>query len=189
MLRLYLLRHAKSSWSDPSLHDFDRPLNKRGAKDAPKIGTAMRQKGYQPDRILCSSAQRTKETLAGIIPALSGKIALHLLDSLYEGNAPDYLVLLRKHAKDSRNLMLVGHNTGLQETALRLIGGGNPAMIADLKKKYPTGALVVIDFDCDSWEDVTLDKGKLVDFIKPRDIGTRFDDEVIENPAPTFFRR
>ena len=64
MIRLYLLRHAKSSWSDPSLHDFDRPLNKRGRKDALKIARAIEERGYQPGtESLCSTAKRTKETL------------------------------------------------------------------------------------------------------------------------------
>ena len=189
MLRLFLLRHAKSSWSDPSLHDFDRPLNKRGKKDAPKIAQAMKERGYQPDRILCSSSQRTKETLAGVIPSLSGEVSLHLLDSLYEGNAPDYLALLRQHAKDSRNLLLVGHNTGLQEIAIRLIGHGDFLLRSELETKFPTGALAILDFSCDSWHDVNDGQGTLVDFIKPRDLSSEVEEIIVENPAPTFFRR
>ena len=189
MLKLYLLRHAKSSWSDPSLHDFDRPLNKRGRKDAPKIARAMKERGYKPDRILCSSSQRTKETLAGIIPGLHGEVSLHLLDSLYEGNAPDYLVLLRQHAKSSRNLMMVGHNSGLQEIAVRLAGRGEDKLLADLQNKYPTGALAVLEFDAPTWLDITAQSGNLIDFIKPRDLELGLDEHLVENPAPTFFRR
>ena len=189
MLRLFLLRHAKSSWSDPSLHDFDRPLNKRGSKDAPKIARAMKDRGYNPDRILCSSAQRTKETLAGVIPSLSGEVSLRLLDSLYEGNAPDYLVLLREYARESKQVMVVGHNTGLQDIAIRLINKADAAMLQDLEAKFPTAALAVIDFDCDSWDQVTADSGKLIDFIKPRDLTADFEEIIVENPAPTFFRR
>lgn len=193
MIRLYLLRHAKSSWSDPSLHDFDRPLNKRGRKDAPQMARAMQQRGYQPDRILCSTAQRTKETLAGILPGLTGDISLSLLDVLYEGNAPDYLALLRQHAKDSRNLMLVGHNSGLQEVAIRLAGRGDADMLLALQDKYPTGALAVLDFDVDHWDAITPGSGQLMDFIKPRDLAHLLDKgeeaDLVENPAPTFFRR
>ncbi|WP_114009385.1 SixA phosphatase family protein [Cohaesibacter intestini] len=193
MLRLYLLRHAKSSWSDPSLHDFDRPLNKRGRKDAPKLARAMQERAYHPDRILCSSAQRTKETLAGIIPGLSGDVSLSLLDALYEGNAPDYLSLLRLHAKQSRNLMLVGHNSGLQDTAIRLAGRGDVDLLLALQDKYPTGALAVLDFNTDDWNMVMPGSGKLIDFIKPRDLthDVEGSDEahLVENPAPTFFRR
>ena len=189
MLRLYLLRHAKSSWSDPSRHDYDRPLNKRGKKDAPKVAKAMTERGYHPDRILCSSSQRTKETLAGVIPSLTGEVSLHLLEALYEGNAPDYLVLLRDHAKDSKNLMIVGHNTGLQEIALRLISTGDLQTIAGLEQKFPTAALAVIDFTCDSWQEVSANSGHLVDIIKPRDLSNSQEDIIIENPAPTFFRR
>lgn len=189
MLRLYLLRHAKSSWSDPSLHDFDRPLNKRGNKDAPKMGKLIEQRGYQPDRILCSTSCRTKQTLGGIIQGLEGNISLSLLDALYEGNAPDYLVLIRQHAHESRNLMLIGHNTGIQEIALRLADTDNPAAMRDIESKFPTAALAVFDFPVDSWAEITPGTGHLVDFIKPRDLIENPDTELVENPAPTFFRR
>nr|WP_321443971.1 histidine phosphatase family protein [uncultured Cohaesibacter sp.] len=189
MIRLYLLRHAKSSWSDPSLHDFDRPLNKRGRKDALKIGRAIEARGYQPDRILCSTAKRTKETLAGILPGLTGNISLSLLDALYEGNIPDYLVLLRRHVRESRNLMLVGHNSGLQDVAVRLAGQGDATLITNMQEKYPTGALAVLDFDTDTWDAVTPGSGHLVDFIKPRDLENGDEEHLVENPAPTFFRR
>ena len=189
MLRLFLLRHAKSSWSDPSLHDFDRPLNKRGLSDAPKIATAMSERKYHPDRILCSSSQRTKETMAGIIPSLTGEVSLHLMEALYEGNSPDYLSLIRANAKKSRRLMVVGHNTGLHETAIRLIGSGDKDTIALLKEKLPTAGLVVIDFHCKDWHDVKPGTGHLIDFIKPRDIKPDFDQLLVANPAPTFFRR
>ncbi|WP_319532151.1 histidine phosphatase family protein [uncultured Cohaesibacter sp.] len=189
MLRLFLLRHAKSSWSDPSLHDFDRPLNKRGLSDSPKIATAMRERNYHPDRILCSSAQRTKETMAGIIPSLTGEVSLHLMEALYEGNSPDYLSLIRANAKKSKQLMVVGHNTGLHETAIRLVGSGNKDMVSLLREKFPTAGLVVIDFRCKDWHDVKPKTGRLIDFIKPRDIKSDPDLTLIENPAPTFFRR
>ena len=189
MLRLFLLRHAKSSWSDPSLHDFDRPLNKRGKSDAPRVGAAMKERGYHPDRILCSSSLRTKETLAGVIPSLTGDVSLRLLDSLYEGNAPDYIVHLRAHAHDSQNLLIVGHNTGLQATALRLAGFGDRTVLADMHHKYPTGALAVIEFAIERWDEIEEGTGRLVDFIKPRDLKPRQDEVIVENPAPTFFRR
>ena len=189
MLRLFLMRHAKSSWSDPSLHDFDRPLNKRGQKDAPKIGQAMKSRHYCPDRILCSSAQRTKETMAGIIPSLSGDVSLKLLDALYEGNNPDYLSLLKEHARDSQNLMIVGHNTGLQELAVDLAGSGDPALITRMQEKYPTAALAVLDFDSPDWTAISQQAGHLVDFIRPRDIPIDDEELIVENPAPTFFRR
>ncbi|WP_119308108.1 SixA phosphatase family protein [Cohaesibacter haloalkalitolerans] len=189
MLKLFLLRHAKSSWSDPSLHDFDRPLSRRGQKDAPKIGCVMKARHYNPDRILCSSAQRTKETMAGIIPSLKGDVSLRLLDALYEGNSPDYLAILRKHAKDSRNLMIVGHNVGLQNIAVELAGSGDPDLIMQMRVKYPTAALAVLEFNIPDWHAITKGSGHLVDFIKPRDIDSSEEELIVENPAPTFFRR
>lgn len=189
MLRLYLLRHAKSSWSDPSLHDFDRPLNKRGLKDAPRMGAWMKKHDHQPDRILCSSSMRTKQTLGGILTGFDGEFSLALLDDLYEGNAPDYLLLLRDHAQTSRNVMIIGHNTGLQEIALRLAGKGDHAQIADMEYKYPTAAMAIFNFAADSWNDVTAGSGQLVNFVKPRELDDLVDNSIVENPAPTFFRR
>nr|WP_321482542.1 histidine phosphatase family protein [uncultured Cohaesibacter sp.] len=189
MLRLFLLRHAKSSWSDPSLHDFDRPLNKRGQRDAPKIGRVMKARHYNPDRILCSSAQRTKETMAGIIPSLTGDVSLRLLDALYEGNNPNYLSLLKENAKDSKNLMIVGHNTGLQDIAVELTGSGDPELIMQMRVKYPTAALAILEFNCGDWNDIAKKSGHLLDFIKPKDIAHDEQELIVENPAPTFFRR
>nr|WP_321456383.1 histidine phosphatase family protein [uncultured Cohaesibacter sp.] len=189
MLRLFLLRHAKSSWSDPSLHDFDRPLNKRGQRDAPKIGRVMKTRHYHPDRILCSTSQRTKETMAGIIPSLTGDVSVRLLDALYEGNNPNYLALLKENAKDSENLMIVGHNTGLQDVAVELAGSGDQAKIMHLRVKYPTAALAVLEFNCSSWDELSKGSGLLVDFIKPKDINLDEEELIVENPAPTFFRR
>lgn len=170
MLRLYLLRHAKSSWANPSLADFDRPLNKRGKKDLPNIANYLIEKNHQPDRILCSSAQRTRETLAGILPGLTRDASIQLLSNLYEGNAPDYLILLRQYALGSKDLMIIGHNTGMEEIALKLLGNGEPDLVAQIQTKFPTGALAVLTFPFDDWNDVTTQTGYLTDFAQPRNL-------------------
>ncbi|MCV6545987.1 MAG: histidine phosphatase family protein [Cohaesibacter sp.] len=170
MLRLYLLRHAKSSWTNPALADYDRPLNKRGRKDLPNIAHYMQQQNYQPQRILCSGAMRTRQTLAGILPALTTDCSIQLLSGLYEGYAPDYLLVLRDHAQNNQSVMIVGHNTGMQEIALRLIGAGDRALLNDMEIKFPTGSLAVLDFDVPSWNDVTAQTANLSDFVKPRDL-------------------
>ncbi|HAT86576.1 MAG TPA: hypothetical protein DCS30_11900 [Rhizobiales bacterium] len=170
MLRLYLLRHAKSSWANPALADYDRPLNKRGRNDMPNLARYMIEQSYQPERILCSGAMRTRQTLAVILPGLKSDTSIQLLNALYEGYAPDYLIQLRQHAQNSHSLMIIGHNTGMQEIALRLISQGNPELIADIETKFPTGALAVLDFDVASWNDISAQKATLTDFIKPRDL-------------------
>lgn len=170
MLRLYLLRHAKSSWANPALADYDRPLNKRGRNDMPNLARYMTKHNYQPERILCSGAMRTRQTLAGILPGLSSDTSIQLLNALYEGYAPDYLVLLRQYAQDSKSLMIIGHNTGMQEIALRLIGRGSPKLINDIETKFPTGALAVLDFDVENWNEVSAQKATLISFIRPRDL-------------------
>ncbi len=170
MLRLYLLRHAKSSWANPALADYDRPLNKRGRNDLPNVARYMIEQDYQPERILCSGAMRTRQTLAGILPGLTSDTSIQLLSALYEGYAPDYLIQLRQHAQNNQSVMIIGHNTGMQEIALRLITQGNPELIADIETKFPTGALAVLDFDVTSWNDVSAQTATLTDFIKPRDL-------------------
>lgn len=182
MLRLYLLRHAKSSWANPALADYDRPLNKRGHNDLPKVARYMIEHNYQPERVLCSGAMRTRQTLAGILPGLTSDTSIQLLSALYEGYAPDYLVQLRQNAQNYQSLMIIGHNTGMQEIALRLISKGNPKQIADIKSKFPTGALAVLDFDATSWNDVSAQMANLTDFIKPRDLLP--PDEQLEQSEP-----
>jgi phosphohistidine phosphatase len=169
--RLMLLRHAKSSWDNPRLEDFDRPLNPRGRRDAPRIGIAMRNAGLLPDQALCSTARRTRDTLALVGPRLGGDLPVTYLDRIYEAPADTLLEVVRNAAPETTRLLLVGHNTGIETLALRLVGpNSNPQAVLQLEEKFPTCAVAVLDFDIDRWSAVGEASGRLMTFLRPRDL-------------------
>lgn len=170
MARLILLRHAKSDWSDSTLTDADRPLNPRGQKAAPVIGQFMAANRLFPDLILCSTAQRTRETLAGIMPFLPREGEIRLLRALYDQSEDTYLPQIRKQGGSSRTLLVIGHNPATEETAHELFGTGPTDLKADMEAKYPSGGLCVLDFDLEDWSKLEPGTGALVHFIKPRNL-------------------
>lgn len=170
MLRLYILRHAKSSWANPGEKDFDRALNDRGAQDLPLIADAMRKRGYLPDHVYCSPATRTRLTLRGIMPAFGDKPPqVDFEEALYFGDQTSYLDIIRSHI-DGSAIMLVGHNPMCEILAASLAGGGDAAALADLRLKYPTGAMAVLDFEADDWSAVRPGSGQLAKFLIPREL-------------------
>lgn len=170
MSRLMLLRHAKSSWDDRALKDFDRPLNARGRAAAPMMAAWMRTNGCVPDRVLCSTAQRTRETLAACVPLFASPLDVTLLDDLYEAEADEVAGLIRSRGGDSHGLLVIGHNPGIQECAADLVGAGDDRLVGSLESHYPTGALAVIDLDIDDWTALAPGSGTLVSFVRPRDL-------------------
>ena len=124
MLILSLLRHAKSSWKDPTIADHDRPLNTRGTAEAPVMGKAMAEHGLDPDLVLCSTARRTRDTLQLVLPELKTEPKIVYEDGLYHGTAQEMLDLLHEVAAPASQVLLVGHNPELQSFALDLIGSG-----------------------------------------------------------------
>ncbi|MES0882641.1 SixA phosphatase family protein [Roseibium sp. SCP14] len=169
-MRLLLLRHAKSDWGDPSLADIDRPLNRRGKSAAVEMSRYMKTERLLPNRILCSTSQRTRETLAKLLPYLQQETQILLLSDLYRQSEDDYTDLIRKHGSRAQNLMIIGHNPATEETAFALAGTGNADAMNDLQVKYPTAALSVIDFDISDWSDLKPKTGHLERFVKPRDL-------------------
>jgi len=167
---LLLLRHAKSSWDDPSLADYDRPLAKRGRKAAPLIGAEIARLGLKPDLVLCSGAARTRETLALALPAL-GEPAPRVVydDTIYMATPAALIGLLRKPPGDEapKTVLVVGHNPGLEELSDLLVGGGNVGAQDLMAEKFPTGALAVFTFPNDAWSDIALGAGTLTHFITP----------------------
>ncbi len=139
MPRLLLLRHAKSSWGDPGLADIERPLSARGRRSAAAVAKAIADRGLAPDRILCSPARRTRETLAALLPYLGGEGHVSIDPRLYEQGDGDYRGVIAASGGDAATLMVIGHNPAIQATALVLIGGGEPGLTADVAAKYATG--------------------------------------------------
>ena len=170
MLTLSLLRHAKSSWKNPALPDRERPLNARGMSDAPAMGRAMSERGIEPELVLCSSAQRTVDTLALVLPELKIEPEVVYDDALYQASPDDMLGMLRGLQPGARNVLIVGHNPEIQALALGLVGAGPKDLRNRLAEKYPTGGLAVINFTAGLWSSVDAGSGSLSLFLTPRDI-------------------
>jgi phosphohistidine phosphatase len=125
--------------------------------------------GIRPALVLCSGARRTRQTLAGVLPALGGELEIRIEPELYTFDADVLLARLRRVEERMPSAMLIGHNPAMQELALSLASGGPRR--ADLEVKFPTGALATIDLATDSWAEVRPENGQLVEFVAPRDLG------------------
>jgi phosphohistidine phosphatase len=171
MLRLMLLRHAKSSWTDPGRDDRDRPLSPRGIKAAPAIGAYMRKEKLFPDLVLCSPARRARDTWTLAAEALKAAPKLIVDDAIYDfGNGGRLLDSLRHKGNGAKSVLLVGHNPSLERLALRLVGKSDKTLKDRIAKKYPTGALAVIDFKAADWKAVKDTEGFLISFTRPKDL-------------------
>ena len=166
---LYLLRHAKSSWADPELADHDRPLAPRGRRAARAIADHLREQRVEPALVLCSSARRARETLKPLLRAFGGKTEVHFEPGLYAATVEELLERLRSVAEQTPSVMLVGHNPGLQELGLLLARPG-PRRDA-LGRRFPTGALAIVDLDVTGWHQATGGSGELTSLILPRELG------------------
>jgi phosphohistidine phosphatase len=167
MKRVYLLRHAKSSWADPSLADHDRPLNGRGRRAAAAMGEHLRAAGVAPELVLCSSARRTRETLERIAPAL-GDARVEFEAGLYGASAHALRRRLERLPDEVESVLLIAHNPGLEDLALEL-AAPSPATEA-MAEKFPTGALAVLELPGASWSELAPGTAELATFVRPRDL-------------------
>ena len=170
MKRLLLLRHAKSSWSQPDVDDHERPLNKRGEKAAKRIGRWLREEGVTPDLVLCSTARRTRQTLDLLLPFAGRPPTVEMAPGFYMAAAPSLLERLQAVAAGIGCVLAIGHNPGFEQLARLLVGKGDKAVLAQLAAKYPTGALADIRFDAPRWRTIGPRQGELAAFIRPKDL-------------------
>lgn len=169
MKSLTLLRHAKSGWDDPVIRDFDRPLNPRGRRAARTVGAEMKAQGLVFDLVLASPARRVTETLDEVAAGY-GAIAPHYDERLYLAPAATLLDIVR-HASDGIDrLLLVGHNPGMEELALRLARRDGDRLRAEVEIKYPTGTVAEIELPASHWAQLREGRGRIVRFIRPRDL-------------------
>ena len=174
MKSILLLRHAKSAWSDPRLGDHDRPLNGRGERAAKAMADHLAQSNHRPALILCSTAMRTRQTLAPLVARLgTPPPPIALEDGLYLASHERLLARLQTVPGDVSTVLLVGHNDGIWQLAEALAGRGPPAALAALREKYPTGALTVLRAPAEAWQDLAAGSGELLDFVRPRDLTRR----------------
>jgi phosphohistidine phosphatase len=165
--RLYLLRHAKSSWKGEGLADHDRPLARRGRRAAKAIYRHLRERGVEPELVLCSTARRARETLEGIEPAL-GRGAIRVEPELYGAGPAELLARLHEIAPPIRSVMVIGHNPAVEELALLLARQGST--VHELEAKFPTGALATLAFSGPGWAALDHGTADLIEFIRPRDL-------------------
>ncbi len=169
MLKLVLVRHAKSDWHGRGLADFDRPLAPRGREAAPWIGRQLAAADLLPDRVLCSTARRTRETLELALPAASARAGAVVTwhDEIYEQRDEDgYIGFIAMRGGAAPTLMLVGHNPATAMTAVGLLADRSDATRA-LLLDYPTGGVAGFGFDIGRWSDLTPGTGRLLGFWGP----------------------
>jgi phosphohistidine phosphatase len=168
MLRLLVLRHAKSDWTSGASRDFDRPLNARGRKAAPLVGAHMATHGLTPDKVLCSPALRTRQTLELVLPHLPPPAETDMPQALYDDGDLGYLDILQTQGGHARCLMVVGHNPACQDTVLELAGQSERGLLDAVMLKYPTATLAVLDLAVGDWRDVRPGCARLAALAQPR---------------------
>lgn len=159
MKKLYIIRHAKSSWSDMSLDDLDRPLNKRGKKNAPFMGRLLKEKGVKPDIIISSPALRAKKTAMAIASEVPYEKEIEYDEKIYESDADMLKSIIKNISDDSSTLFLVGHNPALNQLAYELVG---------FSDNIVTSGILEIEFDCDRWCEIDAKNSKLISFEYPK---------------------
>jgi phosphohistidine phosphatase len=166
-----LLRHAKSSWTDPGVDDRERPLNPRGLKAAPVMGAFMRKEGLIPELVFCSPARRARETWRLVAEQLRAAPKVIVDEAIYDfGNGGRVAEAVRQQAGKAPSVLVAGHNPSLERLAQRLASDGDEKARRRMEEKFPTGALAVIDFAISDWHDLGTAQGILVSFTRPRDL-------------------
>ena len=162
MKTLLVLRHAKSSWNDPALDDHERPLNKRGQRDAPRMGELVRQYGLMPDVVLSSDAVRARLTAEAVAVAARYAGEILLDPHLYMADPADIRSLLPTVRANADTVMIVGHNPGLEKLVEQLTGE---------RQDLPTAALAQISLPIDQWRQLTPStRGTLVGLWRPEEL-------------------
>ncbi len=165
--RLLLLRHAISI-SHAAGGDIERNLAPQGVEDAIALGKFMNDGGYKPDLILCSHAQRTRETLESLKQNLEIS-NISFPKTLYSGSAGDYLYEIQKVSNEYQNILLLAHNPSIYELVILLAGEGSDAVMQKLTMGYKPATLSVLDCKCDKWADIQPMENELVKFLTPMD--------------------
>ena len=172
MKRLYLLRHAKAVPADPALDDHARELTVRGMHDATAMGHYIRKSGYAPQLLLVSTSARTRQTAELVLREIEAEADYR--DGLYLAEPGKILAAIQAASSAIAELMVVGHNPGMEELASRL--AREPVRRKErerrdvLEEKFPTAAMAVLDFDVEKWRAIGPGEGKLADFVRPKDL-------------------
>ncbi len=161
MKTLYLFRHAKSSWADASLADFDRPLNERGKEAAFLMGKVMRQRHVSPANVVCSPAKRTRKTLKVAFESAGLNSQVNLEEGVYLASAEKLFALLSNLDDSQESVMLIGHNPGLEDLVTGLTGR---------YERFPTATLTELELDIDCWRAIRMGCGRIVWLVRPKEL-------------------
>ena len=171
MKRLHILRHAKSSWAEPGLQDFDRVLNKRGQWQLQALSKWFETAPFKPQHVLCSAARRTLDTFEGIAAALDHpKLQTERL--LYNGGTDDYLDILSAIDDSVQSLMLIGHNPTCDDLARYLTKPSSPAAQKLMERHFGTATMAIFDFDGSGWDNLAAASCSLVQLLRPKELDT-----------------
>jgi phosphohistidine phosphatase len=160
MKKLLLLRHAKSSWKD-SGRDFDRPLNKRGSKDAELIGKFIRTEKIHPDLIISSAAERARQTAELVVKTSGLKVELRFDERIYEASVPRLLEVIAQIEDTADTAMLIGHNPGFAELLQSLTGEA---------RDVSTATLACIELNVEKWSRGRAAAGNLKWLTSPKEL-------------------
>ena len=161
MKTLFLLRHAKSSWKDESLPDFERPLNRRGKEATEMIGRYLRHEQIVPELIVSSPAVRARETIERVAKAAKWSVEVRYDQRIYEASGLRLLEVVSQLENDRKSALLVGHNPGLEELLMLLTGEG---------EGLATGTLVRLELKSSKWANAADKRARLAWLMKPREL-------------------
>ncbi len=162
MKTLLLMRHAKSSWKDDTLDDHDRPLNKRGKKDAPRMGQLLRDEVLVPDFVLASTARRARKTADHVALASGFRGEMRITSTLYEAGAEQIAAAISETPESFGLVLLIGHNPGLEELLEIWTHDYRP---------MPTAAIAKLEIDISTWQELSLTTSvKLIQIWQPREL-------------------
>jgi phosphohistidine phosphatase len=169
MRYLTLFRHAKSDWSS-GVKDHDRTLAPRGLANAPRMARWLAGRGHEPERILCSSSQRTRETLDLALTEWQNQPEVHYDRGLYLSSQDKIIQLIGEHGDTAENIMVVGHNPDMHDLVLDLVDPMTEDAVIRRIGKYPTAAMAVLACDVANWNELTNGNATLKMFMKPGDL-------------------
>ncbi len=172
MLTLSIVRHAKSSWGDPTLLDVDRPLNSRGKRQAQRLGAELQDRQIFPDLVLCSAAKRARQTLKHMRKNWQTEAQIIRESRLYLASPGTIAGLLDEYGTHHHHLMIIGHNPGLHMLAHKLAVRGDKSDLDLLQEKYPTGTLCMIRMKTDKWKKIGKGGGKLIYLATPKQLAS-----------------
>ena len=169
MHRLFVMRHAKSSWNNAYLGDHERPLAPRGERAAAALADHVATLEPPPALVLCSTAKRAQDTLEPVRGRLPAGTAVQIEDHLYGASAPELLDRLREVPGDTASVLLVGHNPGLEDLVKGLGRDGDAELLARVHAKFPTGALATLTFS-GPWKSLEWGAATLEAFVVPAEL-------------------